>query len=514
MALHFFPVDLDHVVEQLTALAVDPGGLISLREFAELTWQVPEEGSQRRSRSTPEGRYSWIRTADSRGRDLPAAAGHDRGRLYRLGDLEQWLSGSTSFRGEEVAYDPAWALWTAARAFRREAAAGAGAQAPTDTIRRFLIGTVLFCTPPDGQGPISQDALDVLLAPRGTLVARRLAAAASARGSARGKLAAELLGLVPPGSAPAARAARAAAALLLSGCKPADLVKALFEHLAGQDAGAGANTTGQAMAVLMAALGRPAPGEVVVDPACGEGQLLLAAGRTKPKATLVGMERDPAALATAAAVLEVSGLSAELHAPVDSLVAADLPGGDLVLLDPPLRGSHAARWLRLAAGLAPEGRAVVVMPGASLQPGRREWPAVRERVAAVVACPARTHADTGNAPSVWVLGPSGGGDVLLADASGIPSRFFGVREAGRLADAVRDWMANGSFEPPPGVVGAPVGRAEIAAANGDMRVRTEALPPEEPARLARRLLESLGADEDARSAALRHALVAFLRERA
>ena len=60
---------------------------------------------------------------------------------------------------------------------------------------------------------------------------------------------------------------------------PPSLIGFLFEHLAGLGARAGVTTTGQSLARLVAGLGRPVAGERVVDPACGEGQLLLCVAR-------------------------------------------------------------------------------------------------------------------------------------------------------------------------------------------------------------------------------------------
>jgi SAM-dependent methyltransferase len=67
----------------------------------------------------------------------------------------------------------------------------------------------------------------------------------------------------------------------------------------------------------------PKPGAVVLDPACGSGRFLAAADRRWPGRTLKGYETDPAALAIAAEVAEVSAesfLDANGRSDVDVIV--------------------------------------------------------------------------------------------------------------------------------------------------------------------------------------------------
>ena len=238
---------------------------------------------------------------------------------------------------------------------------------------------------------------------------------------------------------------------------PPSLVGFLFEHLAGLGARAGVTTTGQSLAHLVAALGRPGAGERVVDPACGEGQLLCAAALRAGDAALVGRDNDVGALLTAEAVLKLNNVTADLDGgPTDSLeTGTDLGPADLVLLDPPLGGGrHVVRWLRLATELSPDGRAVVVLPGDALRRGRREWTTVAERVVAVIACPARLRADTGEAPSVWVLGRDRTDDVLVVDAASPGAASFGVEQAEQLASAINEWRLWGRVEAAGGHAGA------------------------------------------------------------
>src|SRR5687768_3687239 len=53
-------------------------------------------------------------------------------------------------------------------------------------------------------------------------------------------------------------------------------------------------------------------GAVVVDPACGDGRWLLAVGRARPDARLIGIDVDPAAVHAAGLTLDAAGIVAEL----------------------------------------------------------------------------------------------------------------------------------------------------------------------------------------------------------
>lgn len=55
------------------------------------------------------------------------------------------------------------------------------------------------------------------------------------------------------------------------------------------------------VAAAMARLAQLAPGQVVLDPFCGAGTLLLEAHELEPRARYVGLDRDPAAIAAARA---------------------------------------------------------------------------------------------------------------------------------------------------------------------------------------------------------------------
>ena len=77
-------------------------------------------------------------------------------------------------------------------------------------------------------------------------------------------------------------------------------------------------------------VGRPWPGDVVLDPACGTGRFLIAARQRWPRAVLCGCETDPAALEAARAQLP----EAHLH-PCDFLTEPARDGVELVIGNPP-----------------------------------------------------------------------------------------------------------------------------------------------------------------------------------
>src|SRR4051812_48378189 len=114
----------------------------------------------------------------------------------------------------------------------------------------------------------------------------------------------------------------------------------------------------------------------VLDPACGDGELLLAAAAALgPGAELAGYDTDPAAVAAATARL--TGLPAALHA-ADFLTAEPPAGGfDLVITNPPYVRTQvlgAAASADLSARLGLRGRvdlthAFVALAGRALAEG-------------------------------------------------------------------------------------------------------------------------------------------------
>ena len=100
--------------------AIDLEDRLTLPEFANLEWRP--SGTSTPSKlamfSSADNRYSWMRTMQSRARNLPRpVGGSTRASLYRLGDLVDWVRE----HGEaEVIFDPGWALLRAARSFAEE----------------------------------------------------------------------------------------------------------------------------------------------------------------------------------------------------------------------------------------------------------------------------------------------------------------------------------------------------------------------------------------------------------
>jgi hypothetical protein len=154
-----------------------------------------------------------------------------------------------------------------------------------------------------------------------------------------------------------------------------DPLQQLDTVLADDNASAGpARTTVTPLAMLMAALSGVNPGNVVFDPACGEGAALLAcADLVDRHVVLHGQELEEGTWRIACcrlllAGLDPSGLAKPGH---DSLRADQFPDlrADVVVLDPPVNEPRAplARWIPHALHhLMPEGRAVIALPLSTL----------------------------------------------------------------------------------------------------------------------------------------------------
>lgn len=230
------------------------------------------------------------------------------------------------------------------------------------------------------------------------------------------------------------------------GLAPQKALDSLLEQYA--DA-AGISVTPSPVADLMAAIAEPAGG-VVLDPACGTGELLAAAAR-HGAADVYGQELD-GALADLAQIrigLETGQGGHEHVAAGDSLRAAKFPDlvADRVLCHPPFAGkdwgqeelAHDPRWLfgtppknepELAwaqaafAQLKPGGRAVMLMPPAlAARPSARRIRAEMVRkgaIRAVVSLPAGTVRPQHVPVHLWVLErPAASPDprVLFIDAA-------------------------------------------------------------------------------------------------
>ncbi|HEY6798604.1 MAG TPA: N-6 DNA methylase [Kineosporiaceae bacterium] len=260
----------------------------------------------------------------------------------------------------------------------------------------------------------------------------------------------------------------------------------------------------------MVRLADPQPGETVVDPCCGYGELLVGAGLYSTRnGDRRGAELRAVVHDERARRLTMMNAQAD-HLTIDVEVGADhvlrtFPDGspgrwtraDVVLTNPPFtradwtdedparqgawpygpppRHEAAFAWLQIAqAALTSSGRAVVVMPPHSLRPRNpRERRILRNMVEdGVVRCvidlPGRMFRETSTPVSIWVLGgpqPQTDRGVLLIDARDTTS---GEGSTHRVLDAagkdriLKVWNAwsTGQAADEPGFCAAP-SRSEI-----------------------------------------------------
>lgn len=185
-------------------------------------------------------------------------------------------------------------------------------------------------------------------------------------------------------------------------------------------------TTSSPLALVMGSLARPAQSDVVFDPACGEGSLLLACAETaEGSVRLVGQEIDETAVVIARTRLLVAGHSDHRLAEPghDSLRDDQFPDlrADVVVIDPPFADDAPPLELWIEHGLrhvADRGRVVVTVPLSSLvdvKAARRraaprvtslvEGLAADRRVEGVVVLPRGHRVDVVGPLAIVVLGP-------------------------------------------------------------------------------------------------------------
>lgn len=335
-----------------------------------------------------------------------------------------------------------------------------------------------------------------------------------------------LLGEIAPGSMAAALAdlVPALLAALGEGCPPAGV---LDEALTALNAsGTGRTVTDLELAELLTGLLGAEPGERVLDPACGEGQLLTRlAMHGRRSLRLIGVELDPIAAGIASTRLLLRGLDAAVITG-DALRIRFDGAHDRVIVDPPLqeRSAPAHLWLRLASRyLTGSGRAVVVTAIPSVGPNSAALRVVADHGggAIVPASPAfRADARTGLA--VCVLpgrDRARGGRVLVTPLVDPASRatggaVTGEPEIGQLRAAVERWLEQESLTKPDlrrGVRVAPVGDL-VEAGVERLITPTEAGPaPSGVPGAARRLMAELdAAPRDTAADQLREALRQYL----
>ncbi|MCD9624236.1 N-6 DNA methylase [Rhabdothermincola salaria] len=177
------------------------------------------------------------------------------------------------------------------------------------------------------------------------------------------------------------------------------------------------------------------PGMRLLDPACGQGNTLIAAAQRtmhKGKQTieLVGRDLDVQAWTICRARLTMRGLPHDLGTPGpagDSLGDGDGLAGafDRVVAEPGTGMWLASRWLsRSIEWLRPEGTAVIALPLATLgynarnecvREKPREAAAAGEHVAGVVVTCPEVREETREPLAVWVLTETPVEEVLFID---------------------------------------------------------------------------------------------------
>jgi hypothetical protein len=253
------------------------------------------------------------------------------------------------------------------------------------------------------------------------------------------------------------RLGRCLEANLSAGTQPAALAEMIIASPRGVARPGAGRTTTDAVAELLLAVADIRAGERILDPACGEGGLLLAAHAQEPRCPLHGRELDPNAWWIASVRHQLHGTGADLgQGPVDSLVDGAVAQADVVLLDPPF-GVGASegtsnpgrwlfdRWLGVALdGLAAGGRAAVALPGRTVDADRRQERArVGAHLRALVLAPDRLRADVGEEVVVWELtAEDGDGRVLVVDVSRSVDRLSARKRVEPASiDALRKFLA-------------------------------------------------------------------------
>ena len=229
-------------------------------------------------------------------------------------------------------------------------------------------------------------------------------------------------------------------------------------------------------------------GGTVLDPACGQGGLLLSAA-THPDQTaseevrLVGFEINADVLRIARSRFFLYGVAADLrHADAFRIPVDELPKSDLVLVDPPLgaqdwgdadiyvddrwifgippRKNADMAWLQLAVqSLTDSGRAIVVTTAGVTNRGGPEAQIRRAMleggaVDVVVQLPSRLRADTSVPLVLWILRRPASRDagVQLIDAStlgtaGRSQHTLDESDIERIVASVRAHEQGGAGDP-------------------------------------------------------------------
>jgi hypothetical protein len=201
---------------------------------------------------------------------------------------------------------------------------------------------------------------------------------------------------------------------------PAGLLDDALDELDAPRLRRRATTTGFVLAQVIITLAGVRTGERVLDPAMGEGELLLwSAGRKDRPAHVMGQEVDEDVAAIARTRFVLHGVDATVRVG-DSLGGDRFAGErvDVVLLDPPLDAGSPQAWVRYAVThLARTGRAVVAVPARTAVRAGLAEPFARGEIEAVVLVPGSTRGGTPEAIAVALLRADAkpGEPVLVVD---------------------------------------------------------------------------------------------------
>ncbi len=472
---------------------------ITLAEFVELWWadELPAAGFLEPGDEHSQfllNKQSAVRMLRQKHEGFPAPVGSlGRSQLFRLGDLLNWEplvsiaeirarrdgGGLPTFEERAAKVAPLWHVRRAVRACARWLDA-----TDADTqLRRITVSLALALHLTREATSVEGSFLYADLTSSGADVFALLDQAASLLEIAVPDLGPAIRILVDVPGRPSLdehgadldRLVLAIDGTLEAGLEPARLVEVLLHDMAPTRTRSGGSTvTASALTRLVLAVAQPQPDELVLDPASGEGNLLLAvADATDARAVLMGVEQDPVAWAIAVCRFAVRGLPIDLTLGTFPDDQAGQVRADLVLLDPPLESrKQYLGWLDLAEGSLEEGgRAVVVLAAVTLDTGRREWRLIgRDSASAAVETPSRLRADFGDALAIWLLERTPTQDLLFVDASHLGQRRDGLTyvspdEADLVSECIRGWIADASLLAPPPLSVQVTPRSEVAKAS-------------------------------------------------
>ncbi|KAB1925785.1 DUF3696 domain-containing protein [Micromonospora noduli] len=287
-----------------------------------------------------------------------------------------------------------------------------------------------------------------------------------------------------------------------------DAVLDLLEEIGPE---AGGSQTPKLVADLLAEL-TVRPGDTVHDPACGVGNLLMAAHAAAPDVRLSGNEANSRTAQRAQMRLYLHQI-VELITADNAFEVTEPESADTVLLQPPW-GAHSESerrwmssetpiagattrtgdipWLFLALRtLRSAGRAAVILTHNSFFPSHRRSHAEllgRDAVEAIISLPGGLFRHTGIATAIWLLRTSASatcrGKVLFIDAESMVEvagrkHLELSREAvARLSGLIGQYRENGTVDAP-GFLARVVETASIDLARGLLpQVHLDEPPPE------------------------------------